>query len=202
MVDETLKTFLTFLSGPLVIGGIVAVWYFITRVVIPFRQKESTISSANVRERDRSLQVFGETQAGRAQDRSNDIQDKLVAFLLASNDGKISEILNTNKEGTAQVVSLILKTDAGQSEQGRLIIASQNQLITLLSRFLDGLPELANVADYGLAMKIQAASIESAAVQQAKGISTAATASEAGEAEEETASEGTATIEVKGKKVE
>lgn len=160
----------------IVVPAGIGLWALLTKVIIPYYQKEATVTAANAREKDRSLQVFGETQAGRAQDRSNDIQDKLVAFLLASNDGKIYEILNTSKDGTAQIISLILKTDSGQAEQARLIIASQNQLITLLSRFLDNLPELSQVADYGLSLQVAGTSIESAAVQQAKGIATAATA--------------------------
>lgn len=190
MEPDTLRWLLTAVAIPAGLG----LWALITKVIIPYYQRESSVSSASAREKDRSLQVFGETQAGRAQDRSNDIQDKLVAFLLASNDGKISEILNTNKEGTAQVVNLIMRTDAGQSEQGRLIIASQNQLITLLSKFLDSISEI-SAADYGLALQIKEASIDSAEVQQAKGVSTAAVAT--GEPAEETA-----TIEVEGKKVE
>lgn len=192
-MDETINLLIAFLSGPVFLGAIAAIWYYFTKVREPARMKEAAISSASAREKDRSLQVFGETQAGRAQDRSNDIQDKLVAFLLASNDGKISEILNTNKEGTAQVVNLIMRTDAGQSEQGRLIIASQNQLIVLLSKFLDNISEV-SAADYGLALQIKEASIDSAEVQQARGVATAAVTGDLGEV--------MATIEVEGKKVE
>lgn len=141
-MDESLKLILVFLSGPLFGGAIAAVWYYFTKVREPARIKEQQVSSASLREQDRSRQVFGEQQAGRMQDRSNDIQDKLVTFLLASNDGKISEILSTSKDGTSQVITLVLQTSAESAEQGRLIIASLNQTITQQARILAALLEL------------------------------------------------------------
>lgn len=174
----TTELVIAFLTGPVFIGAIAAIWYYFTQVREPARIKERVVSSASEREQINSIRAFGEATESRSQSAINDTQEKLVAFLLASNDGKISEILNEIKAGSVSTASLIIQGNAEKGEQGRLIIASQNQLISLLSRFLEELPALKHVEDYSIGLQIQQASIESAAVQQVKAVVAAAVATE------------------------
>lgn len=197
-MDESVKLVLIFLSGPVFLGAVAAVWLWITRVYIPARQKEREVSTASEREQQRSRQVFGETQTGKAQDRQNDREDKYMDFLLASSDGMIKNIETKIDDTKAEVIALIIKVDAQASERDRLIIASMNQTIGGNAKIQTALIQLLKDTDVDVSAALTAdllatlsvATIDSPSVQTAQKVATDAAQAETAYTVEPQAADG------------
>lgn len=167
--------------------GALAGWF--VKGYLPAHQKEQSVSSASIREQINSARSYNEAKDKTSQTHQDAQETKLVDFLLTQSDGKITaihteisdlktDLLNKINDLEIKIERRLTDIDNRDSEQGRLMIASQNQLVTSIVRFTEGLPVLLGVKDYGSSLGIQAASIKSAAVQESGRVAAAASATE------------------------
>lgn len=154
----------------LLIAGVPTLWIWYTTSYRPARDKEKQLNITSERERVNSIRAFTEATESRLQGQQSDQQVKLVDFLLASNDGKISAIMDEIKNLKVDVMLTIKDVDNRQGEQLRLVIASLNEVISAYGRFVNNSPGPAS-----LAPDISRAAIVSPAAEEARAVTTAAT---------------------------
>lgn len=172
MDPETLSTYgpitlsvLSACTGPLTIGAIAAVWAWYTRVYVPAQRKEREISSAHIREQQRSVQTFDEANEKSALIQILENEKLLIMHLIESGNGHLGKLTEA-----------VLNGNIDQALQAKEIIAALNEAIIRSIRETAGLPALRNIGDYSDAKEVRAASVVSAEVQRTDAIVEAATA--------------------------
>lgn len=127
-MDETTRLIITFVSGPIFLGAVAAVWYYFSKVREPARIKEQQAVSSATRERVRSLQVFDEQTEKSALAQVLESFSDLVKHSIESNNGHMSKLTEAVLEGNKEMTLRFAELAAVQNQIVAYLIGQSGRI--------------------------------------------------------------------------